>query len=338
MGTGSIGTNAGNGTNATQISSVIVGNAPPEVHNVTISAQGIDNITMIALTPGASLQVNCSAIVTDWDGEGDIANVNATFYASGAGYSYLDADDNNTHYSAYNTTNDNGEDIEANCTWDNSFGDGYEAYASCFFDVAYYAFNGTWTCNITTWDVNETMENIDDYDTTEIGDLVALNVPETIDFGVVNVTKVSHENESNVTNWGNVNMTFSLRGYDSSGGLNASDSWEGDSHNAMNCTLGQTKNITIDFERYNLTESIIPTDEAIPFSDFYTAGNYTAMSENDGLAFLNISARQDDNYPNFDNINTTYWRVYVPVGVAGTCQGVIVYTAQRIQDIEIDAP
>ena len=159
-----------NGTNATQISRVEIGNSPPQVHNVTISANDIFNVSMISLLPGANVTVNCSAVVLDWNGEDDISVVNATFYSSGHGFNYDSPDDNNYHYSA---VNESGA-VDTNCTWDLSYGDQYEMWAECMFEVAYYSYNGTWSCNVTAWDVNDSMESIDDYDTTEIGDLVAL--------------------------------------------------------------------------------------------------------------------------------------------------------------------
>ena len=54
-----------------------VGNVFPDILNVTIN-----NDDAITLTPNATTLVSCVAVIRDYNGDSDIAMVNATFYDS----------------------------------------------------------------------------------------------------------------------------------------------------------------------------------------------------------------------------------------------------------------
>jgi len=281
--------------NITVITNLTVGTSPPMVIQLSIE-QG-----SVVLIPNSSRKVNCSAIIEDYDGEADIWNVTSRFfYPSEA--TYDSPDDNNTHYT--NNT----------CFIDKTYGNEYQALAHCLFDVWYYATAGTWNCSITVNDSIPYYTNATN--TTVVQPLLALGLPDFIDYGTVNSTYVSNENISNVTNYGNVKINLSLSGY----GFTINDG------NAMNCTLGSIKNITISNEKYNLT---IPHTD--PYSLTQFIANYTNLTSNPIVRSFNLDYRHDENIN--EAWNHTYWRIYIPLGVAGTCSGNLVFGAVQANEV-----
>ena len=270
-----------------------VGAVAPEILSITINdgAAGID------LTANSTTLVNVYIIARDFNGEDNIDNVTAEFFDNSASF-YGDADDNNYHY-----TNNS-------CTINLSYGDIYEVSANCTFEVEYYANNATWNATVLVTD-NTSRTDLES-NTTTINTLLALALPDSIDYGTVNATEVSLEQIANVTNMGNVMMNLSLSGYAVS---------EGDGL-AMNCTLGSIKNISIDYEKYNLTAS---NPGELTLSEFEV--NYTNLTSNSVTEKFNLDYRRNDTSAYIDDTNATYWRIYVPVGVAGTCTGNIVFGA-----------
>lgn len=171
-------------------SKVNVTNAAPEILNTYISSP-------LVLNAGTTKIVYCNATIRDWNGFGDIDNVNATFYYH-LNNSH-DPDDNNVHY-----TNGSCEAIS---------NDGvYIANYSCSFEVYYYANNGTWRCNISandsySYNASNTTSNV------TINALYALNVTDVIDYGDLSVTDTSGNITATVTNFGNVPINVSVLGY-----------------------------------------------------------------------------------------------------------------------------
>ena len=92
--------------------------------------------------------------------------------------------------------------------------------------------------------------------------------------------------------------------------------------NAMNCSLGATNNISIMYEKYNLTSTNIVTNLAQ-----FESGNYTNLTSAVAVKRFDLDYRRNDTVN--EAINSTYFRIYVPVGVAGTCTGNIVFGATR---------
>jgi hypothetical protein len=163
--------------------------------------------------------------------------------------------------------------------------------------------------------VNDTRAwNNTNSDTITVADLLAVLLPSTINYGTVNATSVSNENVVNVTNVGNVNLNLTLSGYAVS---------EGDGQ-AMNCTQGGIKNISIGYEKYNLT-SLNPG--TLNLSQFEV--NYTNLTGNPVTKEFNLYYRKNDSDYGVDSINQTYWRIYVPTGIGGTCRGNIVFGATQ---------
>ncbi len=275
--------------NVTVITNLTVGNVFPELSNVSIE----NNASTIALTPNASKTIYCWGLATDYNGWDDVQYASAEFFDNTSS-SYGGANDNNEHYT------NSSCDITQEGT--------YTDWINCSFDVWYYANPGIWTCTIF---VNDT-KGKPGYgnDITNISSLLALGLPDVIYYGEVNATEVSDENVTNVTNYGNVKVNLSLSGY----GFIENDG------NAMNCTLGSIKNISIGHEKYNLTA---PTLGVLNLTQFNA--NYTNLTSNPIVKQFDLDFRQNDTFN--EAINTTYWRIYVPLGVAGTCQGNIIFGA-----------
>jgi hypothetical protein len=281
---------AGVGTNnVTVITNLTVGKSYPIITQISIE-QG-----SITLIPASTKKVNCTVQIEDYDGEADINHTTAVLFDP-ATSTYESGDDNNSHYT--NTS----------CRIDTTYGNEYQALAHCLFDVWYNANAAIWNCTVI---VNDSLNYITNgTNTTQIQPLLALGLPDIIQYGTVNATYVSDENITNVTNYGNVKVNISLSGY----GFKENDG------NAMNCTLGSIKNITIIYEKYNLTDSHPGTLSLGEFS-----ANYTNLTSNPTTKKFDLDYRQQEDVN--EAWNHTYWRIYVPLGVAGTCQGNIIFGA-----------
>ncbi|MCD4771305.1 hypothetical protein K8R30_02710 [archaeon] len=284
--------------NTNTTSELTVGNTAPEIHNMSING-GVD----ITLTPNSTTLVECVAVIVDYNGEADITAANATFFDSSIPQS--NPDDNNNHYTnsschintsfiSFNGFNDDGESALANCT----------------FQILYYANAGSWNCTIQANDTEGGIGTGTKQGT--ISPLLSLGLPDWISYGLINATSVSNEQTINITNYGNVKANLSLEGY----GANPNDG------NAMNCTLGASKNISVDLEKYNLTTS---APGQLNFTQFQA--NYTNLTTTPAVKQFNLTSRTDDTTD--DTIKPTYWRIYVPTGVAGTCTGNIVFGATQ---------
>jgi hypothetical protein len=287
---------AGVGTNnVTVITNLTVGKSAPIITQVSIE-QG-----SVALIPNSQKIVNCSVLIEDYDGEADIQNVTSRFFYPSQ-VSYGSPDDNNNHY-----TNES-------CRIDLDYGNEYQARAHCLFNVWYYANSGSWNCSVVVSDSIPYVTNASNL--TTIQPLLALGLPDFIYYGTVNATYVSSENISNVTNYGNIPVNLSLSGY----GFREND------NNAMNCTLGAIKNISIQNEKYNLT---LPHTGDYTLTQFIV--NYTNLSSAPTVRSFNLDFRHNDAVN--EAWNHTYWRIYVPLGVAGTCQGNIIFGAVQANGV-----
>jgi hypothetical protein len=275
--------------NVTVITYLTVGNVYPEISNVSIE----NNASSVALTPNSTRNIYCVGLVTDYNGWYDV-NYSSGVFFDNTSSTYGASDDNNLHYTNSSCL------LTQNGT--------YTEWVNCSFSVWYYANPATWNCTIF---VNDS-KNKSAYgsDTINISSLLALGLPDSINYGEVNATEVSLENITNVTNYGNTKINLSLSGY----GFRLSDG------NAMNCTLGAIKNITIQNEKYNLTNS---NPGVLDISQFIA--NYTNLTSAPVVKRFNLDYRQNDIFN--EAVNQSYWRIYVPTGVAGTCQGNIVLGA-----------
>jgi len=293
--------------NATVQTSLTVGNTYPRILNVSINN---DNTTVI-LNANTTSRVYCVAVIRDYNNQSDLDTVMGEFFhntTSNYSEDGQSGDDNNWHYT--NST--------CNMTYNTS---GYKGYlddpflvlGNCSFDVQYYADDGGWNC---TMYVNDSQNwNDTESDVINTAQLLAFLLPSTIDYGTINATEISLENATNVTNVGNVRLNLSLEGY----ALAVGDG------QAMNCTKGLSKNISIVYEKYNLTAS--NGLDITNITQFET--NYTNLTSSPVVKIFNLDYRKNDTVFMKDAWNTTYWRIYVPTGVAGTCRGNIVFGATR---------
>ncbi len=287
------------GVNEISVTSVEIGRSPP-ILNTTINGDA-DSVDLIA---EYNTSINCTVVVTDNNGENDVILVNATFYeingtTGSNGYSEGSPNDNNYHY------------YIDNCTLDTSYGNEYEVEALCQFNITYYANNATWICEASAEDSGQFTGKAND--SIVVNELVALHVPTSINYGQVDALAVSWENATNVTNMGNVDIDLNLDGY---------ADYDGDGR-AMTCTSGSIGNISIEHEKYNITNSTVGLTLSLAEVDI----TYTNLSDTAVFNDINISQRQEDSMNGTDDYQTTYWRIYVPDGVAGTCQGNITFAA-----------
>ncbi|RMD45948.1 hypothetical protein D6829_00750 [Candidatus Pacearchaeota archaeon] len=283
--------------NVTVGTKMSIRNVEPEVLNVSIN-----DGNPITLIPNSTKKVSCIAIVADYDGDVDISSVNATFYDPQVSFD-KDTDDNNYHY-----TNSSCSVNLSYGTYNGYADDSYRALANCTFDVWYYADAAQWTCNVSVFDLSGGSGR--GVGNENISQLLALGLPDSIDYGVVNATSVSEENQTNVTNYGNVIINLSLEGYAVT---------QGDGY-AMNCTYGSVQNISVQYEKYNLTNSNPGTLNLTQFE-----ANYTNLTSSAVVKFFNLTVRQNDTQNEISK--PTYWRIYLPKGVAGNCTGHIVFGA-----------
>ena len=277
-------------TNTTVIARVYVWNTEPNITLVTISPSPID------LTPGNTTTVSCTAYVWDYNGWGDVNFTNATFYHLGTSNG---ADDNNNHYTnSTGTCTQGGSSTNASCT--------------ASFQVWYYANNGTWICNMSISDKGgNATQRIYHFNSTNnasviINPTIALTTPNEIDYGNLSVTEISNQIATNVTNWGNIPINISVRGY---GGTN--ESLPNVGNLSMICGYG---NITVGYERYS------PNISAA-YSDMINLTNNITQVPN-----FNLPVRSNDSNYGSDT-NSTYWRLQIPLTIGGYCNGTIVFSA-----------
>ena len=283
--------------NATVITKLQIGNVFPEV--LYVSVNGGEAITLI---PNSTRNVYCLAVVRDYNGEADIGNVSAEFFHN-VNSSYGAVDLGINHYTNVS--------CNLSTTFDYlGFDDENTVLANCSFSVQYYAIPGTWNCTVLASDINHW--NATGSNTTTVSELLAVGLPDEIDYGLVNATFVSGERMANVTNFGNVQINISLSGY---------AHYEGDGV-ALNCTLGTVKNISVHYEKYNLTASN-PGD--LNFATFDSL--YLNLSSSPIVRRFELNSKQTDDA--VLSLNSTYWRVYVPLGVAGSCRGNIIFGATQ---------
>jgi hypothetical protein len=269
--------------NDTVITRVNVTNQEPILYDVTITPSSID------LTAGSTYLVNCTGLVYDDNGWYDVNVSNATLYDSSEGY----ATTYDKNYRYFNSSCDCSTEISptnASCT--------------CLFSVEYYANNGTWQCNMTATDDFGLVTNRNSSYAT-INGFIAIDIPiSEINYGNLSVTETSSEMRINFSNFGNLPINVSIRGYGGEDSANPSNS-------SLNCETG---NISLSNERYSL-------NSGTSFADMLNLSNSSTQFTN-----LTVPSRTDDN--NYGNdTNATFWKLYVESGVSGFCNGTLEFYA-----------
>jgi len=196
-------------------------------------------------------------------------------------------DDGNNHYTNGSCALISPQDMTMNYT--------------CAFEVEYYADNTTqWICNVTVADNGagqSTSSNESNHGT--INPLVAIKLPTILDYGDLAVGDISPDTLANVTNAGNRDANISVEGWAETPG----------DGNAFNCSFGT---IDLSYERYNSTAGSLfgsmtqLTSNPVLIPDFYVPQRVS---------------------PTSDSVNSTYWKVQIPVGAGGVCHGKILFSA-----------
>ncbi|RME53521.1 hypothetical protein D6783_01810 [Candidatus Woesearchaeota archaeon] len=202
-----------------------------EIRNITVSYNH-PSIRIVAITQniilnaGSTKQVECNATITDEDGPGDIATVNATLY-------HTQNTSSDPDHPRYHYTNASCQQYGTSAN---------SANYTCAFFIQYYALNGTWECNASVKDLQGLANSTTNQ--TTVDPLLAINVtPVLIDYGNVPAGGTSQEQTVNITNVGNVPINVSVYGYGATPGDGL----------AMVCSTG---NITISDERYASTPGV----------------------------------------------------------------------------------
>ena len=282
-----------NVTNQTVIARVNVSNTEPTLYKVEITSP----TPPIDLTPGGATVVTCNGSVQDINNFDDITSVNATFYQSTVASDT--ADDNNTHYS-------NSSCLVGGQTCSVIEGtNNQNGSCICQFPVQYYANNGNWQCNMTVTD-SGSLTSTQNSTFVTINEVLGIDVENlTLDYGDLSVTETSNPIRENVTNIGNVPINITLRGF---GGDNESIG----QNVTMICELGT--NITFGYQRFDLQSSAA-------FADMINLTNQTRQIQD-----LTIPKRTTNSgYGN--SSNSTFWRLQIPLGASGICNGTVIFGA-----------
>jgi hypothetical protein len=277
-------------TNATVITRVNVTNTEPVLYLVRVLNTPID------LTAGTATVVVCNGSFSDVNGYTDIKNVSATLYRDTVVSS--SPDDNNTHYTNSSCLTSCSADPGTN---------NQNGSCLCNFPVQYYAQNGSWVCNLTIQDsgfINRSLNS----STFAINEVIGIDVEnDVLDYGNLSATQTSPPIRENVINTGNIPINVTVRGY--GGG----DETVGENY-TMLCEAGV--NLTFGYQRYSQYN-----DTA--FENMFNLTNQTRP-------FVNLTIpKRTENAGYGNSSNSTWWRLQIPLGPAGVCNGTIVFGARR---------
>jgi len=241
----------------------------------------------IQLTPGTTDTVWCNATVTDLNGWKDIAGFNATFFHITSSSSA--SDDKNDHYTDTTCIN-----TSINTT---------SLAVQCSFEVAFFANNGTWTCNVTAVDLSNATGS--GSSTKVIDPLYALDInTSVIDYGALPPGNSSPSDVPvRITNFGNMDINISVEGY----GIQLHDGL------AMDCETG---NISVEYEKYAIA----------PGLSVASMTNLTTNPLPNGISGLTVLQNTNDNG---NSTNTTFWKIQVPIQeqLKGYCNGTVIFSA-----------
>lgn len=273
-----------------------VGENYPEIYDLTLSEESV------VLIPNNQKRLYCMALLEDFNGENDLSSLSAVLYASG--YDSSSPDDKNNHY-----TSSDCKIVKSFSKFNGVSDDEYHAVANCSFDLESFTNFGEWVCHMEIEDVGG-LKSVKE-EKFDVMELLALGLPNSIDYGVINSTYVSQEKEIVVTNYGNVRVNLALSGYGSS---------YGDGY-SMKCGLG-SGGIPVYYQKYNLVDS---TPGTLSLSEFEIS--YNNLTKNSIVKNYGLDQRKNDDFN--EAVDSTYWRIYVPRDVAGTCSGNIMIGAVK---------
>jgi hypothetical protein len=275
------------------VASNITLNSPPQIISIMVDDSIADPLNEIDLVVAGNRTVDCIIYVDELDND-IFNNYSAILFDNTFSY-YGAVDDNNLHY-----TNNS-------CYLNTSYGGEISDYQFiCSFYLEYYANPGEWKCVFSIED-NLSVE-VNSSDSTNVNELLAINVESPVNYGVLQGNSVSLEKIVNITNYGNVKINLSLSGYGESEGDNVS----------MGC--GDSGNISVNFEKYNLTNS---NPGVLDLGEFEQ--NYKNLTSQVHINNFNLDYRKREDYN--EAFNNTYWRIFVPPTITGECNGSIVFGA-----------
>ncbi|MEM2121918.1 MAG: hypothetical protein QXU20_04650 [Candidatus Woesearchaeota archaeon] len=258
--------------------------------NVTNVAPSIVSITVnrVGYAPGTNIDL-IPGTVTPVECNGTINDTNGYQDISSVSAVFYD------NLVALPTSPDNNETHYTNSSCALSAGSGLSKNFHCYFEVLYYANNASWTCNVTAYDLDGAYNS--STNTTNINILVALNVSNTtIDYGNMAPLETSSSSViENITNHGNVQIDLTLNGTD------------------MTCP-NPFPAIPVGNQHYNVTG----TDQSYDLMAALTLAPVTVTA-------FNLPKRNDTDA--LKAIRMTYWRISIPAGLKGVCQGNITFAA-----------
>lgn len=287
-----VNSQAANVTTQTQVNNVLPTVAVPIVsdqNNDLIDDYGGNGGT-ITLTAGADKTVYVNFVATDLNGETDQDHAEFTAYRTGTAGGYGCTADKNDCYHV------------STCTQVVGYGTGTEVFYSCQIDFAFFTDStsaggvdpaGTWSGEARVYD--EVGYGSHTGTQREMGTLLALNFPSTINYGTLAVnssTTAANNQQQNIEQYGNDQANVNV----SSG-------------SAMSCTTGS---IPVANQQFSTTDID------------YNAVGTTPLSGTPTNAGITIGYRTNDGTP----LNASlYWNIAIPVGVEGSCSGTTVATA-----------
>jgi len=266
-------------------------NSPVSINSVLVDDSSNLTLNEIDLLTNNTREVFCEAVLEEFDGE-NVSQIYGEFFGETSSY-FGDEDDNNYHYS------------NSSCFVNESFGNENQSFVLCSFDVLYYANSENWKCVI---HAEDNMTNSTEEDQIFVNELLSIGLIDSLDFGSVSTENVSSEFELVVHNKGNVMLDLSFYGY----GNEEEDGF------AFSCG-GQ--GINISNKRYSFSSSL----GDLNFTEFESL--YFPLTSSPIIRDFDLNFRNDDLID--EAYNSTYWRVYVPSGINGECQGNIVFGAVK---------
>ncbi|MFH0978179.1 MAG: hypothetical protein V1837_02645 [Candidatus Woesearchaeota archaeon] len=170
---------------------------------------------------------------------------------------------------------------------------------SCKFELFYYANSGTWICNLTAFSTDN-LTNRSSVSTT-VDELFAVGADPFLDFGNLGPSSVSTDSNLSLVNLGNKDILVSLEGY----GKVLADNL------SMRCPKG---NISVGYEHYSVSYQT-------PFSSMTNLTSAPVLVE--GF----VLSRRTNDYIYTNDTNKTFWKLAIPYGLKGACNGTVVVGA-----------
>jgi hypothetical protein len=171
---------------------------------------------------------------------------------------------------------------------------------SCVFELYYYASSGSWYCNISAF----TLANLTNSSVAPatVEDLYAIGADPILDYGSLGPGMLSADNNLSLYNFGNRDINITVEGY---GKVK-------DDNLSMGCY--PKGNISSANERYSIKYQ----------SQFSLMAN---LSSRPKLIKNLVLAHRTNDYIYTNDTNKTFWKLSMPLGLRGSCNGTIIFSA-----------